>query len=188
MHSLFLNCPCAARRGWAGPGETPSLSRARKGSSSRQRFPGLAQALPSPGAAGSTCIFQHSVLLLQQQSCNFRQGSRRCHFQKNNRKTKPHNPQKTSAPGSAQSRQELHPDQVKEPTGAPSTILSKEQRNSSSSTFPNPPSAPWDLLPQPGAAPGVPPRPQVQQHSLSSPREQSPPKVQLLELQPHRIM
>lgn len=45
--------------------------------------------------------FQHPALLLQQQSCEFRQGSgsRRCYFQK---KTHNHNPQ-TSALGSAAS-------------------------------------------------------------------------------------
>lgn len=96
--------------------------------------------LAAPGGRCRLAHFQHPVLLLQQQSCEFRQSSssRRCYFQK---KTHNHNPQ-TSAPGSAASpspgglspgrscwSSQMVPSgiEVKQsPLELPSTILSKE--------------------------------------------------------------
>lgn len=83
---------------------------AGQGSSSMAEGPRPGTALPLPGPSGSTWgqvqalaqHFQHPVLLLQQQSCELRQGSdsRRCYFQK--KKPHNHNPQ-TSALGTATS-------------------------------------------------------------------------------------
>lgn len=130
--------PCPTGREGAGQGSSSMAEGARSWLLAQLcHCQGL---LAAPGGRCRLAHFQHPVLLLQQQNCEFRQSSssRRCYFQK---KTHNHNPQ-TSAPGSAASpspgglspgrscwSSQMVPSgiEVKQsPLELPSTILSKE--------------------------------------------------------------